>query len=208
MERKKLPNLRNGSKGGIRTQTRSIASLAFYHALSYRPPLCICIHAFLVYHTVYHPLSNALIASFTSKPSQQYYLCARLAPCGWPFDHHTDRPHGTRKNWPGGGTRGPYRRYTWDLSGPHHGPIWAPHGQSIQTPGSPHAGGLEGPLWMAHMGPKQNWSAPYKQPTLDIDPSDQETHFRVQKPDAVYGSNIASCCQPMLVPVTIEDSCS
>ena len=44
-------------------------------------------------------------------------------------------PHG-RPTWDPdrigqGATRGPYRPDTWDPSGHHHGPIWAPHGKSI-----------------------------------------------------------------------------
>ena len=223
-------------------------------------------------------------------------------------------PCGAHAELARGATRGPFGRYTWDPYGPHHGPIWAPHGQSIRATCGPHEGGPTGQLWAAHAGPTQNWPrgpqwahsgdtrgthlgptmdpsglhtdspygpqmgpmrvaqralygrptwdpdrigqgatrGPYRRDTWDpsgpqqgpictphgqsigphvapcgwpkglfvggphgnqtelasIDPNGQETHFGIQKPDVLYGPSIASCCQPMLVQVTIEDGCS
>ena len=66
-------------------------------------------------------------------------------------------PYGTHAELARGCTRVPFGRYTWDPSGPHHGPIWAPHGQPIRATGGPHEGGPKGQLWAAHVGPTHNW---------------------------------------------------
>ena len=66
-------------------------------------------------------------------------------------------PCGAHAELARGATRGPFGRYTWDPYGPHHGPIWAPHGQSIRATCGPHEGGPTGQLWAAHAGPTQNW---------------------------------------------------
>ena len=106
---------------------------------------------------------------------------------------------------------------------PHLGPSWTVHTGHRRAP----CGWPVGALMGGHVGPKQNLSGVLKGPIRvmhmgttwapqwthlgptwevnpDRSPDGEVTHFGIQIPDALY----ASCCQPMLVPVTTEDGCS
>ena len=87
---------------------------------------------------------------------------------------------------------GPIRIRQWCTMGPYGPRTWDPSGRPMYPPGPTMY--PPGPLTDSQSGPQVGSMCttqmakcgPYRQPTLDIDPNGQETHFGVQKPDAQH----------------------